>query len=258
MEPKSCANPVLRLCLLFEFDKRWFPLERAPVQEACSLDFFHQMPRLCSWHFRKTHPRSAPTCVLAFFLRPPHTRGWIDVRSSAFDFGGFLAIDRLNFFGRVSRMCWKALGEQQKIKFSAKLGRWNPGLHHHFVFSRLGLAFTASAVHCLGRSQISRTRTSPWSRKAQICSHPRKGCMPSKTRPTMLAFALWDSSGSLPWGRGQCYPLVGLELMLPLKLQNVSVQISMALLWPDVLHCSFLLRSWMASLWLWKSLWQSR
>ena len=89
-----------------------------------------------------------------------------------------MAVDRLTSFGSVRRRCTKTLRKQPVRGIES----WR---HRHFVFSRPGLAFTASP--CIPW-QVARDR---WHilERARLRFHRRKRSVPSKARPTMLAFS---------------------------------------------------------------------
>ena len=158
------------------------------VQEPCSL-FLHPLHRVFSCPLR---PSRSELFLQAFRLSLPvsrlsHTRS--RRLAPEIPLSTLVAVDRRTAFGSVRRRCTKALTKQPMGNGRA----WeNPGRHRHFVFSRLGLAFTAA--QCIAW-QVARDR---WHllERARLCFHRQKRSVPSKARPTMLAFTSYRKGGS--------------------------------------------------------------
>ena len=126
------------------------------------------------------------TSVLSFFTRIKtftHKRSTIGVRNSAFGFGGCWSTDFFRQCSEVHESTEKTTNARNRI-LSVETDELDPGRHCHFVFSRPGLAFIASS--CI-TWQVARDR---WHllERARLRFHRRKWIVPSKARPTMLAF----------------------------------------------------------------------
>ena len=158
-----------------------------PVQEPCSL-FLHPLHRVFSCPLRQTRCEFFDKrSVLLYPSQDLHTREIDDWRQKFRFRLWWPLIDWLLSakFGEGARKHW----ENNQCEISNPPGqngraRENPGRHRHFVFSRPGLAFTASP--CIAW-QVARDR---WHllERARLRFHRRKRSVPSKARPTMLAF----------------------------------------------------------------------
>ena len=190
IQPKSRANPVLRLCLPLALDWRWFRLERMPVQKPCFFFLFlHHLHRVFSCPLRRTRSgffRQAFCLSLPFF----HAHWEIDDWRPEFRFLlWWPLIDWLLsvVFGKGERK-HRENNQREEWNPQRRNGRvWTLGRHHNFRLLSTGPCLHCVTVHCLASWQVARGL---WHllEKARLRFHRRKRSVPSKARPTMLAF----------------------------------------------------------------------
>ena len=112
-------------------------------------------------------------------------------------------------FGEGARKHWENNQcEESNPPGQNERARENPGRHRHFVFSRPGLAFTASS--CIAW-QVARDR---WHllERAWLRFYRRKRSVPSKARPTMLAFTSFSNFPCTFWHRRPLLLVVKIRL----------------------------------------------
>ena len=188
-EPKSRANPVPRLCLPW----LWLTMISSRKDAGSRALFFVSSPTASGVQlpFETNSIWIFLTSVLSFFTpgasQDFHTQEIDDWRPKFRFQLWWPLIDWLlsAVFGEGARKHWENnQGEESNPQGQNGRARENPGRHRHFVFSRPGLAFTASP--CIAW-QVARDR---WHllERARLRFHRRKRSVPSKARPTMLAF----------------------------------------------------------------------